>query len=157
LVREVKAASENMAAADETTRQRIDAIEKSLNALLIKSNRPGAEYTTSDRELLERKSAIGLCKTRRALTVPKIDPGASDDYEPSPAEIDTALCARRGIRKMWRHGNPEQLDQLERKSLTSFSLGTNQFIMPPEIASQALSCLVDPTDLASMVNTVNIS
>src|SRR5262245_17036307 len=75
LVKEVRAASENMAAADETTRQRIDAIEKSLNVLLLKANRPGAEMTASDGELFDRNarpssaspSATSPCRKTRAL------------------------------------------------------------------------------------------
>jgi HK97 family phage major capsid protein len=157
LVKEIKTASENIAQADAKASQRIDAIEKSINALYVKVNRPGSIQTTSDDEALERKDAIGLCKTRRALTVPKIDAGVSDNYQPSSAEIDDGLLARRGIKNLWRHANPERLDQLERKSLSSFTLGTNAFILPPTLATQALSCIVDPTDMSGLVNVVNIS
>src|SRR5262249_50250724 len=49
------------------------------------------------------------------------------------------------------------LDNTIRKSMTSFSFGTNQFILPPTLASQVLSCIVDPTDLTGLVNNVTIS
>lgn len=43
------------------------------------------------------------------LTIPKIDAGVSDDYEPSPSEIDEALTARKVIRALWRHGDQNRL------------------------------------------------
>jgi len=156
LVAEIKAASANIANGDSWINKRVDQIEKSLNEIYRKVNRPGAERT-DDEEVAERKEAIGLCRTRRALTVPKFDAGVSDNYEPSAAEIDDGLRARRGIKNLWRHANPERLDALERKSLSSFTLGTNDFILPPTLASQALSCIVDPTDMSGLVNHVNIS
>jgi hypothetical protein len=61
-----------------------------VDALFRRVNRPGAEGAANDNEVLLRKDAIGLCRTRRALTIPKIDAGVSDDYEPSPSEIDEA-------------------------------------------------------------------
>jgi hypothetical protein len=109
-------------------------------------NRPGAEGAANDNEVLLRKDAIGLCRTRRALTIPKIDAGVSDDYEPSPSEIDEALTARKAIRALWRHGDQNRLPLEFRKSLSSFSYGSNAFILPPQLAAEALSCLVDPTD-----------
>jgi hypothetical protein len=74
--------------------------------------------------VLLRKDAIGLCRTRRALTIPKIDAGVSDDYEPSPSEIDEALTARKAIRALWRHGDQNRLPLEFRKSLSSFSYGS---------------------------------
>jgi hypothetical protein len=41
--------------------------------------------------------------------------------------------------------------------MSNFSFGTNSFIMPPALASQILSCIVDPTDLTGLVNVVQIS
>src|SRR5262249_29450823 len=57
----------------------------------------------------------------------------------------------------WRHGDPNKCDNEIRKSLTSFSFGSNQFILPPQLATQVLSCLADETDVAGMVNVVQIS
>jgi HK97 family phage major capsid protein len=156
-VEEIKAARDSLEKGDGRTNARIDGIEQSLNALFKKVNRPGAEAAANDNEVLERKSAIGLCRTRRALTVPKIEAGINDNYEPSSSEIDEGLNARKGLRSLWRHGDVGRLDALERKSLMSLSYGSNAFIMPPEMATQALSCLTDPTDLAALVNTVQIS
>jgi len=44
-----------------------------------------------------------------------------------------------------------------RKSLTAFSLGSNGFILAPQISDQVLSCLVDPTDVTGIMNNVQIS
>src|SRR6516225_9089169 len=137
------------------TRRPTRASTISLDSVLIRLNRPGAEPGAANDNDLIRKEAIGLCHVRRALQVPKND--GMTTYEPSHAEIEDAQNYRRGLHSLWRHGDPNRLEQNIRKSLTSFSLGTNQFIMPPTLASQVLSCIVDPTDLAGLVNSVNIS
>jgi HK97 family phage major capsid protein len=155
LVEEVRAAAADMADGDAKTNARIDHLSKSLDSVLIRLNRPGAEPGAANDNDLIRKEAIGLCHVRRALQVPKND--GMTTYEPSHAEIEDAQNYRRGLHSLWRHGDPNRLEQNIRKSLTSFSLGTNQFIMPPTLASQVLSCIVDPTDLAGLVNSVNIS
>ena len=72
-------------------------------------------------------------------------------------QIEDGLRYRRGLRGLWRHGDPGKCDATERKSLTSFSFGSNSFILPPTLATQALSCIVDPTDVSGLVNVVNIS
>jgi hypothetical protein len=47
---------------------------------------------------------------------------------PSPSEIDEALLCRKAIRSLFRHGNVDRLDNLEKESLTSFAFGSNQFV-----------------------------
>jgi HK97 family phage major capsid protein len=61
------------------------------------------------------------------------------------------------LRALIRHGDQNKLDVHERKSLSAFSFGTNQFLLPPELSNQTLSCLVDPSDLSGLVNRVQIS
>ena len=95
LAEEISKARESLETGDTKTNARIDGIEKSVDALFRRVNRRGAEGAANDNEVLLRKDAIGLCRTRRALTIPKIDAGVSDDYEPSSSEIDEALTARR--------------------------------------------------------------
>jgi len=97
LAEEISKARESLETGDTKTNARIDGIEKSVDALFRRVNRRGAEGAANDNEVLLRKDAIGLCRTRRALTIPKIDAGVSDDYEPSPSEIDEALTARKAI------------------------------------------------------------
>jgi len=154
LVEEVRAAAASMEAGDTKTNARIDHLAKSLDGVLVRLNRPGADHSASNDNDI-RKDAHDLCILKRQLTVPK-DDGMSV-YEPSPSEIDDAQNYRRGLRGLWRHGDPNRLDLNIRKALTSFSLGTNQFIMPPQLSAQILSCIVDPTDLAGLVNNVSIS
>jgi len=45
---------------------------------------------------LERKDAEAHCRTRRALTIPKVE--VVSDYTPSPSEIDEALTALKAMR-----------------------------------------------------------
>jgi hypothetical protein len=123
LAEEISKAGESLETGDTKTNARIDGIEKSVDALFRRVNRPGAEGAANDNEVLLRKDAIGLCRTRRALTIPKIDAGVSDDYEPSPSEIDEALTARKAIRALWRHGDQNRLPLEFRKSLSNFSYG----------------------------------
>lgn len=61
-----------------------------------------------------------MCVIKHALTVPK-DDGIRTEYVPDSGAIDEALAARRAFKKMLRHGDPNRLDNLERKSLSAFS------------------------------------
>jgi hypothetical protein len=65
----------------------------------------------------------------------------------SPEKIDEALGARRAFKAMLRHGDVARLDNFERKSLSSFSFGTNGFLLPPKRSNIVLPCLVDPSRL----------
>src|SRR5262249_33736768 len=152
LVDEIRHASMNLRDGDEKTNARIDGIEAAVNELLRKNGRPGAELTTDDSADFARKSAIELCHTRRHLTVPKDDGGTASGYAPNEDEISEALRARKAMRTLWRCGDPNRLDALERKSLTSFAFGSNSFILAPELSQTTLSCLADPTDLTGQVN-----
>jgi hypothetical protein len=67
------------------------------------------------------------------------------------------LLHRKALRNLIRYGDLARLDQLERKSLTSFSFGANSFILAPEMSSTVLSCLFDDTDLAGLVDNQTIS
>ncbi len=90
------------------------------------------------------------------LTVPK-DNGRAPSYVPTTGEIDEAVTVRKAIRAVFRTGDTSMLGPSERKSLSSFSFGANNFILPPQKSEQVLSCLVDPSDLSGLVNRVNIS
>jgi len=94
LVDEIRKTREGLEQGDQRVNGRIDQIEKSLNEIYRKVNRPLAEGKAANDNDLELRSAVGLCHTRRALTVPKIDAGVADNYEPSPAQIHSlvTLC-----------------------------------------------------------------
>src|SRR5262245_48921051 len=154
LVSEVRRVAADINSGDTKTNQRIDVLQKALDGVLLRLNRPGAAADNDNID--ERKQASDFCVLRRNITVPKSD-GNTVIYLPSPTEIDEARTACRGLRNLWRLSDPNRLDQLERKSLSSFSFGTNEFLLPPTLASQVLSCLTDPSDITSLTNTVNIS
>src|SRR5262249_41990616 len=152
LVEEVRKAAASMADGDERLRARVDTIEKSVNEIYRRVQRPGADNSGTDSGDV-RKEASDFCVLRRHITVPKSD-GGNVIYTPSSAEIDDAMTARTALTNLWRLADPNRLEPLQRKSLSSFSFGTNEFLLPPVMASQVLSCIVDPTDLASLVQTV---
>jgi hypothetical protein len=153
LVEQIKETSQSIERSDNTFTKRLDGIEQSVNTLFRKVGRPGADGGADDASF-ERKSAIEMCRVKHALDVPKIE---TCEYVPSSAHIDAAIAARRGLRALIRHGGMNKLDAFERKSLSAFSFGTNQFMMAPEMSNQVLRCIVDPTDLSGLVNQVTIS
>jgi HK97 family phage major capsid protein len=153
LVAQVKEASLNIKRADAAFGQRLDGLENNVNELFKKTSRPGFGGERDDAST-ERKSAVEMCRMKHALDVPKVE---TSEYVPSSAQVDAAIAARRGLRQMIRHGDINKLDAFERKSLSAFSFGTNQFLMAPEMSNQVLSCLVDPSDLSGLVNRVQIS
>ncbi|HMF27390.1 MAG TPA: hypothetical protein VKE42_01375, partial [Candidatus Cybelea sp.] len=122
----MKAAAANMADGDARTNERINAIAKSLDGVLVRLNRPASDRYPNDDEVNERKEAADFCVLRRNVTVPKTD-GNNTPYTPSSTEIEDARTACRGLRNLFRLSDPNRLDQLERKSLSSFSFGTNEF------------------------------
>ena len=128
--------------------KRFDALEGSINEFYKKLNRPGAESTGADTDA--RKDAVDYCILKHAIAHPKADT-AEVGYAPSPDEIDTATIARRAIEALWHHGNVERLDNLHKKSLTSFAFGSNQFVLPPQLSNRVLSCLTDYGDVASLM------
>src|SRR5262245_23287311 len=154
LVEEIRRARDGLDRGDARTNSRIDKLETSLNAVLLRTNRPGREPVDDD--VAERADARGLCIIKHALTIPKND-GNTAEYTPSASEIDEALLAKKAIRSLFRHGDPNRLPLEFRKSLTSFSLGANSFILAPEMSNTVLSCLVDDTDLTGLVNNVATS
>jgi HK97 family phage major capsid protein len=168
LFRDVKTASENIATAETRTTRSIaelrkssldleskyDGLESSVNDLWKRVQRPGAEGFNGDVD--ERKDAIGHCVVKDNLTVPRVEGNASV-YVPTSSEIDDAVLARKAFRNYFRHGDVNRLDLVERKSLSSFAFGNVGWIVSPQMSNQVLSCLVDPTDLAGLVNHVPIS
>jgi hypothetical protein len=133
LCEEVRRVRAGLDQGDARTNSRIDKLEASLNALLLKSNRPGPGRETADDEVAERADARSSCIVKHALTIPRND-GNTAEYTPSASEIDEALLAKKAIRSLFRHGDQNRLPLEFRKSLTSFSLGANAFILAPEMS-----------------------
>ena len=157
LVQEIRQASENLTQGDAATVKRFEKVEASINELYLKAHRPGAAWESKEDDIAERKSAVELCHNRRALTIPKIDADVSDNYTPTSAEVDQALIHRKAIKALFRHGDATRLEPTFQKSLSAFSFGASGFLLAPEQSNQVLRCIVDPTDVAGLVNRVNIS
>jgi hypothetical protein len=151
LLREIR---ENLDQADERIKGRFIQVENSINDLFARAGRPG--ISTADHQTDITKS-IEYRRTRLTLTVPRIEGGVEIDYRPSHDEIGDATTARKAIRNLFRRRDPNNLDPVERKSLSSFSLGSNQFILPSEQSDRVVSCLADPSDVAALMNRVQIS
>jgi HK97 family phage major capsid protein len=154
ILRDIRAASENMTKADSAAAQRFAGIEQSVNELFKRLARPGAEGGGNDTD--ERKEAIEYCVLKHDIAAPKVETG-QPIYVPTPAEIDEAIIARKAISSLFRTGNVERLDPSERKSLSSFAFGSNQFVLPAQISSRVISCLADETDLAGMMSVEQTS
>ena len=143
LVQEIKLASENIRKSDDANRYKLEnlesryaALENSVNDLYKRTGRPGAEWTADDASF-ERKSAIEMCKTRHNERLPKSDL-LTTEYTPSSTEIEEAIVARRALPSLMRHGNLDRFDGSIRKALSSFSFGSNGFLLPPERSNQVL-------------------
>jgi HK97 family phage major capsid protein len=154
LIEEIKRASASIASGDTKMHERIKEIEASVNDLFKRVSRPGG-FTDDKDEASARKHARELCIVKHDLQQPKVDVAAAA-YEPSTNEIDEAVRANRAMKALWRHADPGKLDHMERKSLSAFSMGNTGFLFAPEMSSQVLRCLVEPTDLTGMMNRVAI-
>ena len=130
ILADVRAASENMEQHDAATQARFAALETSLNDLFIRLGRPGLSGDNDNN--FERKQAIDYCRVRKALTTPKLEGNASLDYEPNHDEVSEALSARPELKNLFRRRDPNLLDPQERKSLSSFSFGSNSFLLDVE-------------------------
>jgi len=153
LVAQVKEASASIAQGDDRFTKRLDGLENSINELYRKTSRPGG---FGGGETDERKDAIGHCIAKHDLLQPK-DDGRVGQYSPSEAQISEAMTARKALRALWRVGNPTQLSTEHQKSLSSFSFGTNAFILPPTMSNRVISCIIDRDDVAGLVDNVNVS
>jgi HK97 family phage major capsid protein len=146
LVREAKGIRDAIGTADDARSRRLDAVEKSVNERYLKANRPGLSGAGHDD--IERKDAIEFCRIKHELSQPKND-GLLPVYTPSSSEIEDATLATKALHSLFRHGNVDRVEH--KKSLSSFSFGSNQFILAPEMSNRVLSCLVDPSDVAGLM------
>jgi HK97 family phage major capsid protein len=147
----IRSASEGIEARD----KRIRALESSVNDLLLKMGRPsggGDGFGDVD----ERKSAVGLLEQRHYNRQTKHD-GAIVELSFSNEEISEAMLANKAMHKLLHATSIDILRPDERKALSSFSFGSQGFLLAPEMSNQILSCLVDTTDLAALMQNVSIS
>lgn len=155
LLTELRSARETIGSHNKALTGRVDQIEKSVNEILLAQRRPGidlgCELATSNAKAQSR-----MCVYRHDPQAPKRDTHALE-YHASSSEIDDALIAIKAIRSLLRHGDVERLPAGERKSLSSFNFGNSGWILPPQMADRVLSCLVDQTNISSLMGQAVIS
>jgi HK97 family phage major capsid protein len=61
------------------------------------------------------------------------------------------------MRSLFRHGDVGRLDHLEKKGLSSFSFGTNGFLLAPEMSNRVLRCIVELDDVSGLVDHMTTS
>jgi hypothetical protein len=123
--------------------RRARARKKSVNQLFRKVQRPG--FGVNDIAEIERKDAIEYCQVNHELAAPKND-GITPVYVPSSSEIEDATLATKALHSLFRHGNIDRVEH--EKSPTSFSFGSNEFVLPPQMSDRVLTCIHDPTDVS---------
>lgn len=135
--------------------EKYQTLEATIDELAKTLRRPGVGGSRSDVEEAERKSAIALLETKHALTVQKRDP--DHPFAPNEDQIATAIEANRAMKSLIHSTNFSQLTEVERKSLSAFNVGSNGFILSPEMSSTVLSCLEDVSDITGLMNNVTIA
>lgn len=135
---------------------KFQAIEEMVNDLAKKMNRPNQVDPT---DAVETKAAIGLLEMKHGLKNPKRDPDFP--FVHTDTDIEEAKLAVKTLRRVMHMANVDtdmgRLSDLERKALSSFSFGSNGFILAPEMASTVLSCLEDISDISGLMNSISIS
>jgi hypothetical protein len=154
LVAQVKQVTDDIRVADSSFGKRLNSVEANINELYRKTSRPAFGGEREDASF-ERKEAVAMCQSRRALTVNKVE---EREYSPSSAEVDQAISAQHALKAYLRHGDLDRLGPEHRKGLSAFSFGPpGNFLLPPTQANRVLSCLVYPTNLSGLVDKVTKS
>jgi len=182
LVTEIKAISGNITAADEEHTKRLEGLETSLEAnaghfvklddgmklfdkkfesletsindLWKRASRPGAEGR-DEGNAKERAYAIEFLEMRHEERVRKKD--ADHPFTFTEEQVKDAIAYRKALTRAVNTVDANSLPQEIRKSLTAFALGSNGWVLAPEQSNRVISCIVDPTDLAGMMASMNIS
>ena len=71
--------------------------------------------------------------------------------------MDEGTNAMKAWCYMLRLGDLQRLDDVERKSLSSFVFSSAGWITPPQVSSRILSCLTNPADFMSLFGQEQIS
>jgi HK97 family phage major capsid protein len=90
-----------------------------------------------------------MCVHRHDLQVPKRD-SHLPEYVPTLHDIE-AMMTTKAFCSLLRHGDIERLPGEERKSLSSFNVSDSGWILPSQMVDGVLSCLVDQTNVASLM------
>lgn len=138
-------------AAHETKMQ---ALQEGMNNIIRRMTRPGGDHF-SDATVDERKEAIELLEQRHRWKVTKVD--TSMPFQSTEEQITEASLHLKATRALLHSTDVAQLTPEYRKALSSFTMGANGFILPPEMSSKILSCLVYPTDVAGLMNNMTVA
>jgi HK97 family phage major capsid protein len=129
------------------------ALQSATDRLSARMGRPAAGGIDANATSL-REQARGLLETKFFNAVTR----ANSDivFNPSEDEITEAEVACKAIKRLFKvsHG---QLTAPETKALTSFAVGSSTFLLPPELASAVVSCIISPTDVTALMAQMQIS
>lgn len=153
LIEEIKQTREQVAAGDTARDREIAQLKRDYNALAVKVSRPGHDTSFSDD--IERKNAIRLLALKHSLKIPKHD--SQNPFVASEDAISEALVHIKAVRNLMHYTDLGHLPDNQRKALSSFSFGSNGFLLPPEMSDRILSCVVDQTDITSLMDNVTIA
>jgi hypothetical protein len=98
-------------------------------------------------ELLEQKHFAAT--TKRYVSLP--EPNFSEE------QVREAKLAIAGVRALMHSTSIDQVPLDQRKALSSFSFGSQGFLLAPEMSQTILSCLETTTDIAGLMRNVSIS
>lgn len=90
---------------------------------------------------------MALLEIKHLIRSPKREVGTGPHFHPSEEEITEAKAAISGANNLFKVVDAASLAYAERKSLTSFTVGSSGFLLPPEMSNTVLSCLTDVTDV----------
>lgn len=174
VMKDVRAASENITAAENHTTKslaelkqlgttletgqksleaKVSGLETGINELYKRNFRPGQE--NGDYDFNERKAALDYLRVKHDIKLTTKD--ADHPFRPSEDEIKTAIVAHKAMNAAMNTANLDSLSAEYRKSLTSFAFGSNGFILPPQMGDRVISCIVDPTDLSGLMDSMTIA
>jgi len=150
ILSEIKSATDSLEARD----RRVRALEGTVNDLMRRMGRPSGGNGLGETD--ERSQAIGLLEQKHFATVTKRD-ALLPEPNFSEEQIAEAKLAIRGVRTLMHSTSIDQVPLDQRKALSAFSFGAQGFLLAPEISSQILSCLESVTDIAALMQNINIS
>jgi HK97 family phage major capsid protein len=156
ILTEIRAATAQLDVRDKNYRERMGALESTVNNVLKRLDRPsgGNGFGAG---LDERKSALDLLATKHAIINSKRDAAAPPEPNFSAEQVNEAQLAIRGLRSLMHTTHIDAVPLDQRKALSSFSFGSSGFLLPPEMSNTILSCLVLATNVAALMQNVQIS
>jgi len=150
ILAEIRSASAGLEARD----KRVHELERAVNEVMKHMGRPSGGHAFGDTdgraqaiELLEQKHFAATTKRDVSLPPPNF----------SEAQLDEAKLAIAGVRSLMHSTSIDQVPLDQRKALSSFSFGSQGFLLAPEMSQTILSCLETTTDIAGLMNNVSIS